>query len=39
MNIIVLKKSKKKDYLESKIYRLIILLSILDKALKTVIAI
>ena len=36
-NIIVLRKSKKKNYFESKSYRLIILLNTLRKTLKTVI--
>ena len=38
INIIMLRKSKKKDYFESKSYRLITLLSTLRKTLKTVIA-
>ena len=37
-NIIVLRKSKKKNYFESKSYRLITLLSTLKKTLKIVIA-
>ena len=38
INIIVLRKSKKENYFESKSYRLITLLSTLRKTLKTVIA-
>ena len=38
INIIVLRKSKKKNYFEPKSYRLIALLSTLKKALKIVIA-
>ncbi len=37
-NTIILRKLKKEDYLELKSYRLITLLSILRKALETVIA-
>jgi hypothetical protein len=35
---VLLRKSKKKDYSDSKVYRLIVLLNTLEKALKAVVA-